>query len=100
MIIIPETKEQQEYDQRLKAILKNLDPTLCRDLRIHNTGKIKYDKFGNIAKLKIDELTAVNDRRHTEGNTEIGEVVVNFAVVISAPDLYKQWGRGKKKWFK
>ena len=32
----------------------------------------------------------MNDRCDTDGNMETGDVDVNFAIAISAPDLYKQ----------
>ena len=51
---------------------------------------MKYDKFWDIAKQQLDELTAVNDRHHTEGFINTGEVVVNMAIVISARDLYEK----------
>ena len=36
----------------------------------------------------MEELTAVDDRHHTQGSTTSGEVVVNMAIAISARDLY------------
>ena len=50
--------------------------------------KAKFDSFWDIAKNVIEELTAVDDRRHTQGSTTSGEVVVNMAIAISAHDLY------------
>ena len=38
----------------------------------------------------MDELTAVNDRHHSEGFINTGEVVVNMAIAISARDLYEK----------
>ena len=38
----------------------------------------------------MEELTAVNDRRHSEGFINTGEVVVNMAIAISARDLYEK----------
>ena len=50
--------------------------------------KTKFDSFWDIAKNVIEELTAVDDRRHTQGSTTSGEVVVNMAIAISTHDLY------------
>ena len=58
-------------------------------MRVNNARKSKYDKFWDIAKQQLDELTAVNDWRHSEGFINTGEVVVNMAIAISARDLYE-----------
>ena len=49
--------------------------------------KAKFDRFWDIAKNVIEELTAVDDRRHTQGSTTSCEVV-SMAIAISAHDLY------------
>ena len=68
-------------------ILKHADPALSRDLRKDNASKIKYDQFWDIAQKQIDEMTAVNDRRHSAGSSLSGEVLSTW-LSISAPDLY------------
>ena len=47
--------------------------------------------FGMLLKKKLNEIqvTAVNDRCHTE-STEENEDVTNMAIAISAKDLFKQ----------
>ena len=59
-------------------------------MRVNNARKLKYVKFWDIAKQELDELTAVNDRRHSEGFINTGEIVVNMAIAISARDLYEK----------
>ena len=60
-----------------------LESSLCRDLPIYNACKSKYDTFWEIVAAKVEEMTAVDDRRHTTGSVETGEA-------ISAPDFYKK----------
>ena len=50
----------------------------------------KYDKFWEIAAAKMEEMTAVDDRRYATALIETGDVVVNMALAISAPDLHKR----------
>ena len=83
-----DTQKQAEYDERIRCIIKNADPALCRDLRINNGKKTKFDSFWDIAKNVMEELTAADDRRHTQGSTTSGKVVVNMAIAITARDLY------------
>ena len=85
-----ENKKSKEYDERVKLILKHGDPTLSRDLRKNNAAKSKYDQFWDIAQKTIDEMTAVNDRRHACGSSTSGEVAVNMALAISASDLFSK----------
>ena len=47
----------------------------------------KMNEFWDTAKNILDEITAVDDRRHCEGYQNTGEVVVNMVIVISARDL-------------
>ena len=49
--------------------------------------KTKFNEFWDTAKNILDEITAVDDRRHCEGYQNTGEVVVNMVIVISARDL-------------
>ena len=83
-----DTQKQAEYNEHICCIIKNADPALCWDLYINNRKKAKFDSFWGIAKNVIEELTAVYDRRHTQGSTTSGEVVVNRDIAISACDLY------------
>ena len=84
-----------------KLILKNKQNTtnafaaLSKTLILHyaeiytsTTEKKTFDSFWDIAKNVIEELTAADDRRHTQGSTTSGKVVVNMAIAISARDLY------------
>ena len=70
----------------MQTIMGNLDSSLCRDLRICNGRKSKYDTFWEIAAEKIEEITAVDDRRHATTSMETRDVVVNMALAISAPN--------------
>ena len=36
-----DTQKQAEYDERIRCIVKNANPTLCRDLHINNEKKNK-----------------------------------------------------------
>ena len=53
------TSEQEKYGESIWCIIKNAEETLARDLRIDNGEKTKFDKFWDIAKDVIEELTAV-----------------------------------------
>ena len=59
----PEAKQQAEFNLKMQTIMGNLDSSLCRDLGIYNARKSKSDKFWEIAAAKIEEMTAVDDRR-------------------------------------
>ena len=85
-----DTKQQAEYNLKMQTIMGNLDSSLCRHLRIYNARKSKYDKFWEIAAAKIEEMTAVDDRRHATASIETGDVVVNKTLAISTPDLHKK----------
>ena len=86
----PDTKQQVEFNLKMQTIMGNLGSSLCRDVRIYNARKSKYDKFWEIAAAKIEEMTAVDDRRHATASRETGDVVVNMALAISAHHLHKQ----------
>ena len=45
--------------------------------------------FWKFTEQKIEKLTAVNDRCHSE-TTENGNVVVNLALALSVRDLYEK----------
>ena len=63
---VSDNTNSKEVDIRLKMILKTCDPSIVRDLRVHNGHKSSFDNYWRIVKQKIEELqaTAVDDRRH------------------------------------
>ena len=63
---------------------------MARYLQINTRKKTKFDKFWDIAKVVIEELAVINDRRHVHCSTSSGENVVNMVVAISARDLYQK----------
>ena len=77
----------KEVDNRIQCIMHNLDPTLARDLRINNCRKATFDKFWDICDKVLEELTAVDERRHSSEDQD-GDVIVNMAMAISAKDLH------------
>ena len=85
-----DTKQQAEFNLKMQTIMGNLDLSLCRDWQIYNARKSKYDKFWENAAPKIEEMTAVDDQRHRTVSVETGDVVVNMALAMSAPDLHKK----------
>ena len=91
-----DTKLQAEFNLKMQTIIGNLDSSLCRDLRIYNACKSKYVQFWEIAAAKIEEMTAVDDWRHPTVSIETGDVVVNLALAISAPDFIKNVKRLRK----
>ena len=46
-------------------------------------------EWRKLTEEKIEEMTAVNDRRHSE-TTQSGDVIVNLALACSVRDLYQQ----------
>ena len=62
---------------------------MLRDLQVNNGRTPKYDKFWDLVNRQLEEMQAVDDRRHSHSN-EDGLVVANVAVTISAPDLCKK----------
>ena len=46
--------------------LKVGDDNIFQDLRVHNTNKSSFDDFWSATETTIENLKAVNDRRHTE----------------------------------
>ena len=79
----------KEVDDRMHAIINNLDPSLARDLRVNNSRKATFDKFRDVCEKLIDSMTAVDDWHHTSGDSD-GDVLVNMAVAKSAKDLYNK----------
>ena len=45
-----DTQKQTEYDERIRRIIKNTDPALCRDLRINNGKKQSLTVSGTLVK--------------------------------------------------
>lgn len=82
-----DTQKQGEYDERIRSIIKNDDSVLCRDLRINNWRKTKFDSFWGIAESVIKKTTALDHRRHTQSFTTSADVVVNMAIAISAREI-------------
>ena len=81
--------KQAEYDERIKVIIKNSDKSL-KGLESKNAKKTKFNKFWDIAKNILDEITTVDTWRCCEGSQNSGEVVVNMSIAISARDLYEK----------
>ena len=77
----------KQYDDRMRLILKVGGDNIFRDLRVHNTNKSSFDDFWSAAETTIEDLKAVNDRRHAESAGQ-GNVVVNMALAVSVCDLY------------
>ena len=75
--------------QKVGALPKNSEKSLLRDLGV-NDAKKKFNKFWDIAKNILDEITAVDDIHHSEESQNTGEVVVNMVKAISARDLYEK----------
>ena len=62
---------------------------MLRDWQVNNGRTPRYDKFWDLVNWYLQEMQAVDDRRHSHSN-EDGLVVTNMAVAISTPDLYKK----------
>ena len=86
---VSDNQISKEIDERYRLILKVADSNVIRDLRVHNHRKSSFDMFWKFTKQKIEELTAVNDRRHIE-TTENGNVVVNLALALTVRVLYEK----------
>ena len=84
---VSEDSVSKEVDNRIQCIMHNLDPTLARDLRINNCRKAMFDKFWDICDKMLEELTAVDERRHSSEDQD-GVVIVNMGMAISAKDLH------------
>ena len=85
---VSDNQISEEIDERYKLILKVADSNVIRDLRVCNHRKNSFDMFWKFTEQKIEELTAVNGRRHSE-TTENGNVV-NLALALSVRDLYEK----------
>ena len=92
-----DTQKQAEYNECICCIIKNADPVLCQHLCINNNKTTKFDNFWHIAKNVTKELTAVDDRCHTQGSTTSGEIVVNMTIAISTCNLYDKCKNGYLK---
>ena len=84
---VSDNQISEEIDERYKLILKVADSNVICDLCVHNHRKSSFDMFWKFTEQKIEELTAVNDRCHSE-TTENGNVVINLALALSVRDLY------------
>ena len=73
----------------MKLVLHTSDASVIRDLRVNNHRKSSFDIFWKLTEEKIEEMTAVNDRCHSE-TTQSGDVIVNLALACSVRDLYQQ----------
>ena len=72
-----DTLRQAEYANAFAALSKT--PILQYvEIYASPTEKTKLDSFWDIAKNVIEELTPVDDGRHTQGSTTFGEVAVNM----------------------
>ena len=59
------------------------------DLRKNNGRCPKFDEFWEVVAAFIEEKTAVNDRRHNNGDGE-GELILNLPMANSYADMYGQ----------
>ena len=84
-----DNKISKQYHDRMRLILKVGDDNIFRDLRVHNTNKSSFDDFLSAAETTIEDLKAVNDRRHAESAGQ-RDVVVNMALGMSICDLYER----------
>lgn len=85
-------ENQKEVLERMR-ICMSVDEEVIVDLRKNNGSKVMYDGFWDVVSNHIEELTAVDDRRHnTIVQNENGEdeVVVNMAMALSYADLYRE----------
>ena len=84
-----DNKISKQYHNRMRLILKVGDDNIFRDLRVHNTNKSSFDDFLSAAETTIEDLKAVNDRRHAESPGQ-RDVAVNMALGMSICDLYER----------
>ena len=95
---IADNSNSKAVDERVQLLLNTADESVLRDLRVNNGKKELFDTFWDVAEKKIEELqaAAVDYRRHAQVTTD-GEVVSNFALAISARDLYEQCSKTAKE---
>ena len=62
---------------------------MLRNWQANNSRTPRYDKFWDLVNQYLEEMQAVDYRRHSRSN-EDGLVVTNMAVANSTPDLYKK----------
>ena len=88
---IADNGNSKAADGRMQLILKTVDKSILRDLRVNNGQTKSFDTFWDITERKIEELqaAAVDDRRLAQLKKD-GDVVSNIALAISARDLYEQ----------
>ena len=80
------TKDAKELQDRLN-IFVNSGEDIIVDLRCNNGKVPKYEEFWSVVVKHIEDMTAVNDRRHdsADGN---GDVVVYIAMASSYAEIY------------
>ena len=93
----PDTKQQVKFDLRMETIMQNLSSSFCKDLQTYSAPKSKYDEFWDTAAAKIKEMTKGDNLRHATVSMETGNVVVNLALAIYAPDLCTKCCQKTKK---
>ena len=86
---VSDNQISKKINERYKLVLKVANSNVICDLRVHNHRKSSFDMFWKFTEQKIEELTAVNDRRHSE-TTENGNVIVNLTLALSVRDLYEK----------
>ena len=91
---VSENAISKEVDDRVHAIMHNLDPSLARDLRVNNSRKTTFEKFCDVCEKLMDSMTVVDDWCNASGDS-VGDAVVNMA--ISAKDLYNKWKELKEE---
>ena len=86
---VSDNSQSKQCDERWQTIIKHAETGMLRDLQVNNGRTPKYDKFWDLVNRQLEEMQAVDDRRHSYSN-ESGLTVTNMTVAISAPDLYKK----------
>ena len=84
-----DNKISKQFDDQLHAILKVGDDNIFRDLRVHNINKSSFNDFWSAAETTIEDLKAVNDRRHAKSAGQ-EDIVVNMAFAVFVCDLYER----------
>ena len=86
---VSDNSQSKQCDERWQTLTKHAETGMLRDLQVNNSRTPKYDKFWDLVNRQLEEMQAVDDRRHSHTNKD-GLVVTNMAVAVSAPDLYKK----------
>ena len=78
-----DTSDQSAIDEKMRHIIDMQDPDVVDDLRHHNPRReSKYDPFWEQCQVYLQEVTAVDERRHDE--------IVHLAKATSSRDLLEQ----------